>query len=389
MGKPPIVTKIETTQFRFDVPDVAVHPVGGQLTYTPGAKVERTSRVLRVFTDQGIVGEYVGGSESEHAAIPQFASWLIGRNALAREAFYNRAKHILKQTARMGLSQVDVALWDIAGKYYDAPVYELLGEYRKDLPCYASTTIGDDSPDGLGSPEAYADFAQQCLEMGYPAFKIHTWREAPFSQHIAMIRAVGERVGGKMDLMIDPACTFKTWGEALKAGKVCDEYGFFWFEDPYLDGGVSAFGHRKLRHYMKTPMLQTENIRGLEQHVDFIVADGTDFVRYDIDYDGGVTGCMKLAHATEGFGLDAEPHGPGPASRHTMAAMRNCNYYEMGLVHPKIPTATPPVYLDGYSDQLDSIDQNGCVQVPEGPGLGVALDWDFIESQKVARAVWT
>ena len=69
MGKPPIVTKIETTQFKFDVPDVAVHPVGGQLTYTPGAKVERTSRVLRVFTDQGIVGEYVGGSESEHAAI--------------------------------------------------------------------------------------------------------------------------------------------------------------------------------------------------------------------------------------------------------------------------------------------------------------------------------
>ena len=82
MGKPPIVTKIETTQFKFDVPDVSVHPVGGQLTYTPGAKVERTSRVLRVFTDQGIVGEYVGGSESEHAAIPQFASWLIGRNAL-------------------------------------------------------------------------------------------------------------------------------------------------------------------------------------------------------------------------------------------------------------------------------------------------------------------
>jgi L-alanine-DL-glutamate epimerase-like enolase superfamily enzyme len=47
------------------------------------------------------------------------------------------------------------------------------------------------------------------------------------------------------------------------------------------------------------------------------------------------------------------------------------------------------VYLDGYADQLDSIDRNGCVQVPEGPGLGVALDWDFIESQKVARAVWT
>ena len=72
-----------------------------------------------------------------------------------------------------------------------------------------------------------------------------------------------------------------------------------------------------------------------------------------------------------------------------MAAIRNCNYYEMGLVHPQISTATPPVYLDGYSDQLDSIDENGCVQVPEGPGLGVTLDWGYIESRKVAKVEWT
>ena len=79
----------------------------------------------------------------------------------------------------MGMSQVDMALWDIAGKFYEAPIYRLLGEYRKDLPCYASTYIGDDQPGGLNSPEAYADFAEQCFEMGYPAFKIHPWRERP------------------------------------------------------------------------------------------------------------------------------------------------------------------------------------------------------------------
>ena len=74
MGKPPIVTRIESTQFSFDVPDVSVHPVGGQLTYTPGKSVSRTARVVQVFTDQGIVGEYLGGSESEHVNISQFAS---------------------------------------------------------------------------------------------------------------------------------------------------------------------------------------------------------------------------------------------------------------------------------------------------------------------------
>ena len=73
-----------------------------------------------------------------------------------------------------------------------------------------------------------------------------------------------------------------------------------------------------------------------------------------------------------------------------MVAMRNSNYYEMGLVHPKLKaTAAPPVYLDAYGDQLDSIDENGCVQPPEGPGLGVKLDWDFIEKHKMAHVEYT
>ena len=111
--------------------------------------------------------------------------------------------------------------------------------------------------------------------------------------------------------------------------------------------------------------------------MDFIVADGTDFVRGDVNYDGGITGVMKIAHAAEGFGLDVELHGPGPAQRQVMAAMRNSNYYEMGLVHPRVGTFAPPIYQD-YRDGLDAIDKRGCVQVPDGPGLGVEYDWDFI-----------
>ena len=90
---------------------------------------------------------------------------------------------------------------------------------------------------------------------------------------------------------------------------------------------------------------------------------------------------MKVAHAAEGLGLDVEIHAPGPAHRHCMAAMRNTNYYELGLVHPQTASTGPPVYTN-YSDTLESIDENGHVPVPDGPGLGVDIDWDFVEAHR-------
>ena len=200
---------------------------------------------------------------------------------------------------------------------------------------------------------------------------------------MANIREVGKRVGDRMDLMVDPACEYITWADALRAGQACDECGYFWLEDPYRDGGVSAFAHRKLREKIKTPILQTEHVFGLEQHVDFIIAGGTDFVRAGCYEDGGITGVMKLAHAAEGFGLDVELHGGGIAHRHIMASLRNTNYYELGLVHPNIRTTKPPIVPALYTDQLENIGEGGCVVVPQGAGLGVALDWDWIKAHTV------
>jgi L-alanine-DL-glutamate epimerase-like enolase superfamily enzyme len=65
-----------------------------------------------------------------------------------------------------------------------------------------------------------------------------------------------------------------------------------------------------------------------------------------------------------------------------MSAMRNSNYYEMALVGPTIPTILPPIYADGYSDASTAVGADGCYPVPTGPGLGVALDWDFIERRR-------
>jgi len=190
-----------------------------------------------------------------------------------------------------------------------------------------------------------------------------------------------------MALLIDPACEIDTFGQALALGRACDEAGFFWWEDPLKDGGVSQFVHRKLRQMVRTPILQTEHIRLLEQHVDFIVSDSTDYVRVGAHEDGGITGALKIAHASEGFVLDAELHGPGPVHRHIMSSIRNTNFYELGLVHPGVTSNRSPIYEGDFNDNLDGIDKDGNVYAPEGPGIGVPLDWDYIRANQVDHAV--
>ena len=274
----PIITKIEVHTYESERENLGTDYNGFNIVYEPGNRIKQQGNVMRVETDQGIVGEYAGGRAAEFSTIPLFAHFLIGRSALQRELIYTEVKRALRQVARIGLAPIDIALWDIAGKLYDQPIYKLLGGYKSSVPCYASTYHGDHQPDGLSTPEAFADFAEQCLELGYPAFKIHGWGRAPVSQEVANVHAVGKRVGDKMDLMLDPACELMTFGDAVKVGWACDENRFFWYEDPYRDGGISQFAHRKLRQLIRTPILQTEHVRSLEPHIDFALADATDYV---------------------------------------------------------------------------------------------------------------
>lgn len=380
----PRITRIQSTEFSYPIEDVGTDTHGFNLTYEPGAITERKLFGIQIETNTGITGEYIGGNSPAFAQINTVAEYLIGKNPLHRERHWSELKRALRKYDRMGIGPLDIALWDFAGKYHDAPIHELLGSYRERLSTYASTYHADDSG-GLNSPAAYADFAEECRERGFPAFKIHGWGGGDDARNIerevATVHAVGERVGKGMDLMLDPACEYETFADARKVGKACDEQEFFWYEDPYRDGGISQHAHRKLRQQIDTPLLQTEHVRGLEPFTDFIASEATDFVRADPEYDGGITGAMKRAKIAEGFGLDVEFHAPGPAQRHCIAATRNTNYYELALVHPKCDNTQPPVYEGGYSDQLDTIDSGGTVTVPNGSGLGVSYDWEYVESR--------
>ena len=388
------INNVELHEFKFEAINLGnltgAESVGA-FGYMKGESAEIKKYAVVISTEDGNRGEYVThwcASDSTFAQSCILAPKLLGRHAEEREGIYDDFKRELRQFDHMGHGPLDIALWDWTGKKLNCSISALLGGFKNKLPAYASTYHGDRNG-GLDSKEAYADFAEYCYEIGYKAFKIHGWNDGNAKEEAENVLHVAKSVGGRMTLMLDPACELKTFADALYVGRACDEANFFWYEDPYRDSGVSAFSHKRLREMIKTPILQTEHIRGLEPKADFLIAGGTDFLRMDPEYDMGITGGMKIAHLAESFGIDVEIHACGPAHRHMMSAIRNTNFYEIALVGPDCPNAIPPVYSCGYSDMLNCIDKDGFVSVPQGIGLGVTYDWDYIRKNTVNKRVFS
>lgn len=380
------ITRVEIHEFSYEAENIGLDAGGFDLVEEPGHRQPLSKFAVVIEADDGSRGEYVGQWGATRMSLGQtlmLAPHLVGRDPLQRELIYDEFKRALRQYDHMGFGFLDIALWDLYGKRVGLPIAALLGGWRKRLRTYASTMHGDRNG-ALSSPEAYADFAEACYELGYRAFKMHGWYDGNVEEETATVRLLGRRVGDRMALMLDPACQIRTFADAVAVGRACDEAGFRWYEDPYRDTGVSAFAHKKLRELIRTPLLMTEHVRGVEPKADFVIQGGTDLLRVDPEYDLGITGALKIAHLAEALGLDVEIHACGPAHRHLMAAIRNTSFYELALVGPKATNPLPPVYADDYGEKLEDIGEDGCFPVPEGPGLGVVYDWDYIARHRTA-----
>ena len=361
-------------------------------TYAPGVSMDVTKFVVTVETEDGLRGSYAphyGATPQALAQVNAMAPGLVGRSAEEREDIFERLKLGFRHFDKVGIAALDAALWDWAGKRYGASISELLGGYRKRLPVYASTTPGQRTPGGLDSVEKYASFAQRCLEGGIPGFKIHSFFDGNPKSEIDIMTAVAKQVGGNMKLMTDPASSLTSFMDAVEVGRACDDLGFFWYEDPYRDASSSAVAHKRLRDFIRTPMLIAEHIRGFEQKADFVLAGGTDIMHIDPELDGGITGTMKLAHFCDAIGMEVQLHTAGPLHRHCMSAIVNTHFYELGLVNPDRAWngLQPPIYADDYGDGIDDVGSDGCVPVPSGPGLGVTYDWDKINAWETSRQI--
>ncbi|WP_415380689.1 enolase C-terminal domain-like protein [Halosimplex sp. TS25] len=375
------IAEIEIHEYENTIEDHGTREDGAGC-YVPGAERTEAMFILTIRTRDGTEGQYRGVMfpNVQLAQIRMWAEELIGRDPLAREDiwmdFWRRGRH----TDRIGIGPIDVALWDLAGQHYGAPLYELLGGGKRDrIPAYASTLPGNPEHD---TPEVFADHAEACAERGYPGYKLHPLGDPDLD--IAVCRAVDERVGDELDLMLDPSSTYTTYRDALRVGRVLDDLDFYWYEDPMWETGESVYAMRRLADDIDTPLLGIEHSRTEPfGSINHLFDDALDMLRVDAHLGGGITGALKTAHAAQAAGFDVEPHLGGAAHLHLLSAVPNSNYYEHGLLHPHTEWHSEA----GLAEPVDEIDDDGHVPVPDGDGLGIEIDWDFVEANETDRTL--
>lgn len=321
-----------------------------------------TGALLRICTDVGIEGHALLNRPGMDGALSHFVDGvlrdeLVGSDPLAREYLWHRLWDLdrTEELPSYILSLTDIALWDLAGKHAQLPVWQLLGGFRTEIPAYASTST-------FGSIEEYLDVADQSLELGYRAIKLHAWGDA--RRDARLCERLREHVGPDVPLMYDGSAAFDL-PEAIYLGKALASSDYLWYEEPMLEFNVTAY--KWLSEKVDVPLLVAETSDGAHMNsADFVAAGAATFVRTGTELRGGFTGAMRIAHLADAFRLKAEVHGPTITSRHLCMAISNTSYYE-SLV------TTNPVVREAC------VDQNGMVQAPTGPGVGLPAHLEYPE----------
>jgi len=352
----------------------------------PGPEHDATQTLLRIVTDTGVEGYSFGASRGPIERIVK--PILLGQDPFYRERIWQQ----LKERQRLNLAtlydgvlaHVDMALWDLAGRALNQPVYKLLGGFRNKVKAYASTMCGDDLPGGLDTPESYARFALACKAQGYTAFKLHTWQPpipgAPdVRRDIVACAAVREAVGPDMALMLDPFHYYSR-EEALALGRGLEKLDYYWMEEPMDEHSTSSYVW--LTEQLDLLICGPETAEGkMQTRAEWIVRGAADISRGGVGDLGGISPLMKVAHLAEAFGMRMEVHGGGAGNLHALCAMGiPGEYYERGLLHPFVDYEQPAPWLNAIADPMDD---QGYVHVSQQPGLGLDINFEYIRDHRM------
>ena len=333
---------------------------------------------VEIESDSGITG--VGGPMPEEQAYivsKQLTPLLLGHDPLAIERIWDRLYrymvHGRKGVVMQAISVVDCALWDLKGKWANAPVYTLLGGPTRDsIPAYASA---------LGyslDPELVQERAQEIVKQGYKATKWF-FRDGPtdgvagINRNLRLVQTLRESVGPDVDIMLD---CWMSWDVpyTIQMARRLEEYQPRWIEEPVLPDKIEQYA--EIRRNVNIPISGGEHEYtrwGLKQLMD---AEACDVLQPDIYWAGGISETMKICALASAYDLVVIPHGHStPASAHLIAAW---------------PETTCPLleYLVKWNDIHQFFlaqpikPVNGQVKLPHQPGIGMELDENKIESRR-------
>lgn len=356
----------------------------------PGPETLARQALLTIRTTDGAEGHVFAPSQVVRThVLNQFVrKVLVGADPFQRERLWSELEHWQRGSAGQltdrALAAVDSALWDLQGRVLNQPVYKLLGGYRDRIPAYGSTMCGDEIPGGLSTPDEYAEFATALVAKGYRAIKLHTWMPpvefAPDPRmDIKACAAVRAAVGPDIDLMLDGYHNYSRM-DALKIGRALEELNFAWYEEMMNEQSIASYAW--LANQLRIPILGPETASGKHHtRADWVAAGACDILRAGVTGTGGIGPTMKVANLAESFGMDCEVHGNGAANLAVCGAIRNSRWYERGLLHPHLDYDEVPAYLNRL---IDPMDDEGFVHLPQGPGLGEDINWDYIRAHTTA-----
>jgi L-alanine-DL-glutamate epimerase-like enolase superfamily enzyme len=333
--------------------------------------------LVEVDTDEGITGLAsaraqggTGGRAIAESVLKTAAPRVVGQDPFDRERVWQTLAGIERAgyLPIFATSAIDVALWDIVGKAVGQPIWKLLGGYRDRLPAYASSPR-------MATVDDYLREVEDIRRRGYRAYKLHPIGQA--EQDIQLCRAVRAAVGPDFPLMLDPGGVY-TRDEALRVGRVVEQLGFVWYEEPLRDYDLA--GYAELTRALDVPIQVAEVVPGHAYlAAEYILRGAGDHLRADVYWKGGITGVLKMAHLAEAFNMPLElHHAASPimnfANLQVACAIKNCAYFEI-----LVPEASYDFGLQRYP----AIDADGLVVAPSAPGLGVELDRDWIRAHAV------
>jgi L-alanine-DL-glutamate epimerase-like enolase superfamily enzyme len=347
--------------------------------------------LVRVRTDEGLEGwgeaTFHGGALTHHTVMQVGADY-VGQDPFATDVLWwdaftrgYRVGHTGAYTSAIGA--IDIALHDIKGRALGVPIWSLLGgQHRTDVPLYASLLQ-------RGLPvEENVERVGRFVSAGYRSVKVHTaqpWTVArDVDDTLPLVAALRNAFGGpdQLEIMVDVNHAYDR-AEAIRVGRALEELQVQHFEEPLDPWDLD--GYRHLARTLDVPIAAGEQAFSLWSFRDLVLHGEVDILQPNLTSCGGYTEGMRVAALAQAFGRPLVCHNTEPtlmtlAHLHFWAAARCCDRPQEYLGEPEHPLRDlTPILTEPLTVE------EGRLRVPTGPGLGVDVDVEAIETLAAPR----